>query len=251
MNAYLSAARGFETPTFNELFYSAGGKGFNFGLDATTSHHLEIGLKAQPGRDTRVDLAVFAINTENELVVDQSLGGRTSYRNAGSTSRRGIELTIDSTFGGGFSGRLSVAALRAIYDEAFLTNVGVGGSLVTKQVAVGARLPGAPNATAFAELAWADPTRGINTALEVVARGHLYVEDSNSFAPAPGYGIVNLRLSHEDVAAGWQLKEFVRVENLFNRAYIGSVIVADNNNRYYETAPDRNWLLGVEIRRGF
>jgi len=251
LNAYFSAARGFETPTFNELFYSAGGNGFNFGLDATTSHHLEVGLKAKPGRDTRVDLALFSISTENELVADQSLGGRTSYRNAGSTSRRGIELTIDSAFGGGFSGRLSVAALRAIYDTAFLTKVGVSGTLVTKQVAAGARLPGTPNATAFGELAWTDPIRGINTALEIVARGHIYVEDSNSFVPAPGYGIANLRLSHEDAAAGWQIKEFARIDNLFNRAHIGSVIVSDNNNRYYEPAPDRNWLLGVEIRRGF
>jgi iron complex outermembrane receptor protein len=251
LNAYLSAARGFETPTFNELFYSAGGQGFNFGLDAATSRHLEIGLKALPGRDTRVDVALFAIATENELVVDQSLGGRTSYRNAGSTVRRGIEMTIDSSFDRGFSARLSIAALRAIYDEAFLTKVGVGGSLVTKQVAVGARLPGTPNATAFGELAWTDPIRGINAALEVVARGRIYVEDSNSFAPAPGYGIANLRLSHEDTVVGWQVKEFARIDNLFNRAYIGSVIVSDNNNRYYEPAPDRNWLLGIEIRRGF
>ena len=33
-NLYASAARGFETPTLNELFYSGSGGAFNFGLDA-------------------------------------------------------------------------------------------------------------------------------------------------------------------------------------------------------------------------
>src|SRR5471032_2170214 len=41
LNVYASAARGFETPTLNELFYSGIAGGFNFGLPAAQSTHLE------------------------------------------------------------------------------------------------------------------------------------------------------------------------------------------------------------------
>jgi hypothetical protein len=37
VNLYASAARGFEAPTFNEMFYSSGGGTFNFGLKPSTS----------------------------------------------------------------------------------------------------------------------------------------------------------------------------------------------------------------------
>jgi iron complex outermembrane receptor protein len=85
LNLYASAARGFETPTLNELFYSSGGAGFNFKLSPATSRHLEIGAKTALNRDIRVDVALFQVRTDDELVVESSNGGRTSYRNASDT----------------------------------------------------------------------------------------------------------------------------------------------------------------------
>jgi iron complex outermembrane receptor protein len=41
------------------------------------------------------------------------------------------------------------------------------------------------------------------------------------------------------------------VNNLFDRNYIGSVIVGDSNRRYYEPAPGRNWVLGVSAQYQF
>ena len=43
-----------------------------------------------------------------------------------------------------------------------------------------------------------------------------------------------------------QLRTFARIDNLFNRAYAGSVIVNDANGRYFESAPDRTLMLGVQ-----
>ena len=37
---------------------------------------------------------------------------------------------------------------------------------------------------------------------------------------------------------------FVRVNNLFNRRYVGSVIVDDSNSRYFESAAPFNVLVG-------
>ena len=49
----------------------------------------------------------------------------------------------------------------------------------------------------------------------------------------------------------WRVSEFARINNLTDRRYIGSVIVAEANNRFYEPAPERNFLLGVTAELKF
>ena len=239
LNLYASAARGFESPTLNELFYSASGAGFNFHLQPATSVHLESGIKAYLGSNTRINAALFHVKTRDELVVDVSGGGRTSYRNASQTLRQGAELSLDSKLGGGFSTRVALTALRAIYDEGF----GV--------VAQGSRLPGVPNANMFAELAWTNNAGNLDAAIEALASSKVYADDANADIPAPGYGIVNARLQAKQQFGGWQLKQFARLNNVGGKQYVGSVIVGDANKRFYEAAPGRNWMLGLSARYQF
>lgn len=40
---------------------------------------------------------------------------------------------------------------------------------------------------------------------------------------------------------------FGRVDNLFDKEYVGSVIVNESNGRYYEPAPGRNYGVGMNI----
>lgn len=239
LNIYVSAARGFETPTLNELFYSGSGNGFNFNLKPAHSTHLETGAKAVLGSDTQLNVALFQVRTDDELVVDVSSGGRTSYKNGGATLRQGIELSLDTRWRHGFSGRLALSGLYAVYDQA------IG------NIAAGNRLPGVPRATLYGELAWKDAASGLNAAIEAIANSKVYVEDSNVETPAPGYGVLNLRTGAEQQIGGWRLQQFVRLNNLLNRDYIGSVIVGDSNKRYYEPAPGRNWMLGASAQYVF
>ncbi|MGU5435646.1 TonB-dependent receptor domain-containing protein, partial [Klebsiella pneumoniae] len=84
-NVYLSAGRGFETPTINELSYRSDNQsGLNFGLKPSTNDTVEIGSKTRIGNGL-FTAALFQTNTDNEIVVDSSSGGRTSYKNAGKT----------------------------------------------------------------------------------------------------------------------------------------------------------------------
>ncbi|MDP3844185.1 MAG: TonB-dependent receptor [Oxalobacteraceae bacterium] len=240
LNLYASAAKGFEAPTLNELFYSPNGGGFNFNLKSARSTHLELGAKALLGSDTRVNLALFQARTDDELVVDPSSAqGRTSFRNATKTLRQGIELSLDTAWRRGFSGRLAATALRAVYDQAF------------DDVQAGKRLPGIPRATLYGELAWKDAPSGLSAAIEGIANSKVYVEDSNTGTPAPGYAVANLRFGAEQQLGVWRLKQFVRVNNLLDRNYIGSVIVGDRNGRFYEPAPGRNWMLGASAQYVF
>lgn len=241
LNFYASAARGFETPTLNELFYSGNGNGFNFGLKPARSTHLEVGAKAFLGSDTRANLALFQVRTDDELVVDISSGGRTSYKNASRTLRQGVELAVDSTWSHGFTSRVALTGLRAVYDDSFT-------STSSGTVPAGNRIPAVPAATLFGELAWKDPLTGLSAGVETIARGKMYVEDSNTQQAAPGYALINLRVGAEQKSGPWVFKQFVRVDNLFDRQYIGSVVVGDANGRFYEPAPGRNWLAGVSVR---
>jgi len=239
LNLYASAARGFETPTLNEVFYSGTAAGFNFGLAPAQSTHLEAGAKLLAADGVRLNAAVFQVRTSDELVVDSSSGGRTSYRNASSTLRQGVELAGDATLGRNWSGRLAVSVLRAVYDS------DVAG------IPSGSRLPGVPNANAYAELAWKDDAGRVQAALETVANANVYADDANLARPAPGYAIANLRVQAQQQQDRWRFREYARLNNLFDRDYIGSVIVGDANKRYYEPAQGRNWVIGTSVQYQF
>jgi iron complex outermembrane receptor protein len=89
---------------------------------------------------TRVNLALFQVQTSDELVVDLSSNGRTCYKNAGHTLRRGMELSLDSAWRHGFSGRRALTGLNAIYDEPFNSFAGVPSLPVSVQA--GNKIPG-------------------------------------------------------------------------------------------------------------
>jgi len=243
LNLYASAARGFETPTLNELFYSGTAGGFNYRLGAATSTQVELGAKAALGKDVRLNTALFQTRTHGELVVDASSGGRTSYRNASATLRQGLEVALDADLRAGFSARVAATVLRAIYDQAFTG------------VPEGNRLPGVPRTSLFGELAWKAPGDGFGAALETVANGKVYADDANAATPAPGYAIFNARVQAsqqlDGAMRGWRLREYARINNVLDRTYVGSVIVGDTNRRYYEAAPGRNWVLGASAQYQF
>jgi len=239
LNVYASAARGFETPTMNESFYSGTGGGFNFALEPAIGTHLEIGAKAMVARGVRVNAAVFQVKTKDELVVDASSGGRTSYRNASATLRQGGELSLDAELGAGWNARIAMSMLHAIYDEGF------------GAVPKGSRLPGVPKSSFYGELGWTEAAGRYGVALETVANSRVYAEDTNTAQTAPGYAVVNARVQASQQFGGWRLRQFARLNNLFDRDYVGSVIVGDANRRYYEAAPGSNWLLGVSAQYQF
>jgi len=239
LNVYASAARGFETPTLNEVFYSGTGAGFNYRLGAATSTQLEAGAKARIADTVRINAALFQVRTRDELVVDNASGGRTSYRNASATLRQGGELSLDADLPAGFSARVAATLLRAVYDEAFTG------------VADGNRLPGVPRTSLFAELAWKEADGRLQAGLETIASGNVYPDDANAATPAPGYAIVNARVQANQRLGAWRVREYARVNNVFDRTYVGSVIVGDSNKRYYEPAPGRNWTLGASVQYQF
>lgn len=252
VNLYASAAKGFETPTVTEASYSGTGSsdGFNFGLKPSRSRQFEFGAKAFVGDYTRVNAAVFQIRTEDEIVVKESAGGRTIYQNASRTLRQGFELAADTEFSRQWSGRLAFTYLRAVYDQAFTSSSTKNNVTTYTTVGEGNRMPGIPKLSAFGEVAW-KPRQGLSAALEALYRGHVEVNDANSERAAPAYTLFNLRLTADQQSGPWKISEMLRFDNLFDRHYIGSVIVGDGNGRFYEPGPTFSWYGGASARYTF
>ncbi len=252
LNVYANAGKGFETPTNVELAYASTNSavtGMNFNLKPSASNNYEVGVKAYVGANTLVNAAVFKIDTKDEVALFTFSGGRSVYHNVDSTSREGFELTVDSAFGGGFKGLLAYSYIDATYDKSFVACVGgcVAGPNTT--VPAGNNIPGIPENMVFGELAWTNDL-GLSTAMEVRWMDKVFVNDVNT-ERADAYTVVNWRLALEQKIGDWRFSEFARVNNLFDKKYVGSVILNDSGSAFYEPAPDRNFMVGGSVSYAF
>jgi len=239
VNVYANAGVGFETPTFAELAYKPVGTGLNFALQPAVSKSVEIGVKTLIGSQQRATLALFAIDTTNEIVIDTSTGGRTTYRNASKTRRRGAEAEWEGTLGNGFAAYVSATYLLAEFTDAAVTGT------PPQIIPAGARLPGVPSSSAYAELTWSAPDwYGFSAAIEAQYANKVYVNDRNTDY-APSYAVANLRAGWTQSAGAWTFTEFARLNNVAAHNYSGTVIVGDTNGRYFEPSPERNFLVGL------
>ncbi|MBS0336880.1 MAG: TonB-dependent receptor [Proteobacteria bacterium] len=241
LNLYASAGRGFETPTFAELAYRTGAAGLNFALKPSRSSTAEVGIKGRIAEDHRVSLAYFDTSTRDEIVVDTNVGGRSTFKNASRTRRTGWEASWQAILPANFDALVAWTLLDARYVDAFTS-----GGLVQ----AGNKLPGVPASTLYGEVRWRHPGSGFSAALEARRNARVYVDDANSDA-AESYVVVNLRAGFEQRGDRWRLAEYVRVDNAANRNYVGSVIVADGNRRFFEPALPRSVSFMLSGKREF
>ena len=188
VHVYGAVGRGFETPTFNELAYRPDGKpGLNFNLQPSRSDNLEVGVKGRapeqaPWR-TEWSAALFQTSTSDEIVTQTNSGGRSTFQNAGTTRRRGIELAWSVALAPAWQFQLAQTWLDARYREAFATCTTTPCAAPNQVVPEGNRIPGTAQSTFAAELAW-QPARGWQAGAEVRRSGKVYVNDANNDAAA-------------------------------------------------------------------
>ena len=246
-NVYLSYGTGFDTPTLNQVFYSpaflAGTNATNtgnIGLEAAKTKQLEVGLKSEISATTRINLALFDTNTTNDIVIVNNSTGRSAFGNAPKTERRGVEFGGQTLLPYNWQASLSYTRLSARVVEGYYVNL----SGTSTAVLSGNRIPGVPNQGLFAELLWRQSDNAFEFAVEGRAAGSIAANDVNADYSG-GYAITNLRVLARQTVGGWKISEFVRVDNIFDRAYVGSVIVNQASRQFYESTPGRNWLAGI------
>lgn len=245
LNIYASAGRGFETPTFNELAYRASGQtGLNFDLKPAISESVEMGVKF---RDEvwRANAAIFDTRTKSEIVTLTNTGGRATFQNAGRTGRRGAELSLSANVATGLDFTLAATRVDATYRDAFNTCVAAPCTTPNIVVAAGKLLPGVPAQSVFAEARWTHPS-GFNAALESKYQGKIYVNDLNTDTAASNV-VTNARVGYTREFGAVKFNAGVRVDNLSDRRYAGTVIVNEGNSRFFEPSPGRTWLATINL----
>lgn len=263
INLYANAGESFETPTFVEMAYNPDTTkaGLNLDLKPAKSRQYEVGAKAFAGDNTLLNFALFKIDTDDEIVVATSQGGRTTYRNVPSSERKGLEFSVDSKLPHNFGVYLAYSLLDAKFDKPFSAcKIPLAGPGSTcrfntasdfETIASGSKIPGTYRYNLYGEVSWKHQPTGFTTALEMRKNSDTNVSFNSTDGKADGYTVFSWRGGLSQTVNNWKFAEFVRVENIFDQEYVGSVRVADGNERFYEAAPKRNWLLGLNAAYKF
>jgi iron complex outermembrane receptor protein len=253
VNIYANYGRGLETPTLAEMGYEnkTGSttdivNSFNKSLVASKSNHYETGLKWIPNNRSRLDLAIFYVETSDEIITDRSVTPNASFKNSpGGTTRKGMELAYQNQFISSMKFNVSGTLIDAEFNEGF----GSG----TSEVKPGNKIPGIPNGMAYSSIQWSGTdfqrnkyrqVMGTLATFEFITAGANHGRDTNQAdRKAGGYSISNLRLAHRLDINSMTLTGYGQINNITDKQYIGSVIVG--NAAPFEPAPGRNWMVGL------
>lgn len=241
LQVYGNLSTSFETPTTTEFANASGGGGFNRSLDAQTATNYEIGAKGLlPGR-LRYGLALFWIDVKDELVPFElpDMSGRSFFRNAGRSTRRGVEFELILEPVRGLTAALAYTYSDFTFDR-FRTGL---------DVFDGNRLAGIPRDQIYGEISYRHPS-GLSAAWEVLYVGGRYADDANRVRSS-AYAVSSLRLGQRVRVGGLEIAPFVGVNNLFDETYDDNVRINAFGGRSFEPAPARNVYGGLRIRYEF
>jgi iron complex outermembrane receptor protein len=233
---FASSGRGYETPTLTEMAYKTGATGLNTDLDSATNRQHEWGLGYHPDDMIELTLTQFFIDTENEIVVDQSVGGRTTFRNAAETEREGIELFGRYAISPKVRMQLGIQSLDAIYSAGQWNRNQLPG-VAREQYQLGVQwLPLATDVLQFD--------------LGAQQRSRIFTADNNQVY-APDFYTVDISARGTYPVHSLQLDWWLKIVNLSDEHYVGSVIVNQTNGRAFEPALGRNFSAGIKFVHQF
>lgn len=249
LQGYASIGLGLETPTLNEVAYQASGaSGLNSSLQASHSRNSEVGLRHRH-LDVTWTATIFEIRTDNEITVLSNTGGRSSFQNASRSLRQGLELSTEAQWGG-VSLTSAFTLMDATYSDSFRTCATSPCATPTLFIPAGNRIPGIPSQQLFVLLTWEPKTLPGVFTMELRHLGQITANDTNTELTDP-YTVLNLGTKFQQTSGDWTFKEFLRVDNIANRVYAGSVIVNEGIGRYFEAAGGRSLIVGVTVAHRF
>jgi len=245
LSVYANVGSAFQTPTTTELANpddpGAGG-GFNRMLAPQTARSYEIGLRGAVGAGIRYEASVFSARIDDAIisfeVPEFSGSGRDFFRNAGRSTRRGLELAASARLSPQWRVRGGYAWSNFEFDR-FVTPDGDFS---------GNRLPGVPRHYGFGALDWSG-SDGFYAGLDLRAASQVIADNANTQA-SPEYLVVDVHAGRNFRAGKMDLDISAGVGNLFDERYIDNVRVNAFGGRYFEPAPGTTIHIGLEARWG-
>ncbi len=250
---YANISTSFETPTTTELVNQPGSTGgFNHQLGPQRAVTFEVGARGRIGRGFGYSAAAFFGRIRDAIVPYTEIGGRAYFQNAGKLRNDGLEigLTGEPVNGIRIFGTYTYAHYR--FGEYRRVN---GATVDTLD---GKLLPGVPKAFIRLGLRARLLARGtldvdhtMSSSLFADDRNTVYVNGWGTRAIGMpegfGKGVTNLRITWEQPLGSGRVAPFLGVNNLWDKQYVGSVVVNGISGRVFEPAPRRNLYAGAEI----
>lgn len=232
---YATLGNAFETPTFTEFARPDGAGGFNPQIEPQQALNRELGIRGYYDNGLSYDLALFSVRVKDELVPFEQ-DGRTFYRNAGRTSRDGVELGLDYEASAAWRYTSALTLARYRFDR--FDDDGANRS--------GNDLPGQP------ELLWHGSARwsglgGRYARVDGHYTGSFYADNANQEKVSHHWRFDLRGGDRWLLAGGSTLEVYGGIRNLFDEAYFENVRINANGGRYYEPAAGRTWFMGVEV----
>ncbi|RKZ45139.1 MAG: TonB-dependent receptor [Gammaproteobacteria bacterium] len=237
VNIYGTVGTSFEPPSSREFANPTAAGGFNPDLDAQTATNYEVGVKGFVSSKVSYELAVFRIETDDELILaGQNPAGSDFFTNAGETTRNGVEaaLTVQPLQG------LDMSFAYTYSDFEFDEFTQRGTSFEDNAI------PGVPEQMAYVELAYYHPS-GFYSVWDTQFVDQVFVDNANSDA-AEDYTVSNFRFGYTIDSGNTVFTPFVGINNIFDRNYIGAVRVNESRSKFFEPAPELNFYAGMSLR---
>jgi iron complex outermembrane receptor protein len=238
LSVYANLNTAFETPTITELTnQDNGAAGLNAMLDPQRTRTAEVGVQGLLWSRVRADIALFRATVLDELVPFDvpNQPGRRAFRNAGRTSRQGIETNLNastSVFDVGIAHTWS----RFAFDTYRVGTANYDGKVI----------PGIP---AHLLQAYLTARRaGWFATIDGTASSRVSASDASTVFAA-GYAAWNARAGYAAPRVGrLRLEPTVGIENLFDRRYAGSVVINATRARFFEPGLPRRLTFVMRIQ---
>ncbi|HEY9035684.1 MAG TPA: TonB-dependent receptor [Pseudomonadales bacterium] len=239
---YTNWSQGFTPPEVSSLY----GRLQTPNLKEATYNNMDVGIRQSLlNHRLNMDLSMYRLTGDDEIVNFTIVPGLTEPRNAGSTVHEGIELGVDAIFSDEWSASVAAAYSRHVYDT-----YRVSPTLDYSNN----EMPNAPHTIANTELAytphWLDGSR---FSIEWVYLDQYWMDNPNAVR-YDGHNLLNVRASytvnHWTVWTKLLNATDEHYADVASSSYNGvTAYNPDTQNTYTPGAP-RSWFMGVRYTFG-
>ncbi len=240
LNVYANFAEAYQTPTMRQLSNRPDGAGgFNQSLGPEYLHSFEVGVRGSlAGPRLDYSLTGYSSRVKDALIAYQGVGEQVFYRNAGESSRRGIELSLAWQLIPELNARVAYTWQDFVYDRYLSDGVDVSGN----------REPGIPPHSVFGQLTNTTPW-GLTSALTARWVDSYPVDDANT-ASNWAFTVVGFRVSLDREIGRIAARPFAGIDNIFDERYNATVSVNAVGGRYYSPSDGRSFYVGFRVGAG-